>query len=73
MVLVKLVPEDGTIYNFLQWFSPQYMAARSPKMVQLVVLHEVALQGTNDNKSHSELKAFSLEQKICTKGSYPII
>jgi hypothetical protein len=29
----------------LQWLSPQYMVARSPKMFQLEVLHEAALQG----------------------------
>jgi len=35
-------------------------------MFQLEVLHEAALQGTNDDKPHSELKAFALDRNICT-------
>lgn len=37
----------------LQWFSPQCMAARSPKMFQLEDLHEEALQGSDDDESHN--------------------
>ena len=40
------------------------MVARSPKMFQLEVLHEEALQGSDDDKSHDKLRTFAIDENF---------